>query len=142
MKNPIPPEVAAQGPVLAAELGQTTGELNDALHDAEEAMIGWKLGVAAHLELGRNDSQGRPLCLRFGKHKDAWGLFITLADHKDRSFKKFHVTEATRELRMRALEKVPDLARAVLDEARRQIAEMREAIRKCKEFVASVRQRA
>lgn len=137
MKSSIPSDVAEQAPAAGAELTQATEELTVMLLEVEEVFIDWKLGVSAAVDLGCEDHGGHPLRLRFRKYNVSWGLFVE-TDAVKKGATPVPITTASRAIRLRALERIPALSRALLDETRRQIAEVRTATEKVRQFIATI----
>lgn len=122
---------------VSHSLNQVSDQLSKSLADVESALSAYKLGVTAWVELRREkelsepDSDGRRYewtvvhRLGYGKHKGKWGLLV--AAYCEETFEGEYdeeqfLRDAPRETRLAAVEKLPDLLKALAKEAT-QVAE-------------------
>lgn len=129
----------------AAALAQATDELNQALLRAEAALASLGLGVRAEVEFeGFRDHDGDPIgpvrVLAFGKFDKQWRLtYETFYEGElDGPSSSTPLLNASREVRLEAARLLPDLHAALLREAERQVAVVKNAATSVDAFVASI----
>lgn len=134
----IPADVAEQAPGVARELASAADEVNATIRDVEDVFCNWKLGVTAAVDLGLPDSS-EPQRLRFRKQKNMWLLVLETTSPGGKPPAPLPLTTASRRVRLHALTRIPDLSRALLDEARTQIVAMHSACANLQNFLVSLR---
>jgi hypothetical protein len=102
-----------------AELDANTEDMNQSIEGLEAALFGLGLGVAASATL--DDDGGWIQLLRFQKEGKTWRLMVGSGDaHDDREFQYSPLVTASRWVRLKALEMVPELIEALITETERQ----------------------
>lgn len=95
-------------PEIRARLAQATERLNACIQDADNALLDLQLGVRAAVPLRSEDNSS----LVYGRFKDKWCLFVTKG-----GLPLGALTNQSRELRIRAVEALPALVKAMFDAA-------------------------
>ena len=113
---------------LSTKLGAVTDALNDSLLRAEKTLAGLKLGVTASVLIAREELNGSTdWCqyLRFGKHSDQWRLLVESGPEDfPEDFSTTILVNASRETRLLAARRLPDLLQAMVQAADAQIEEV------------------
>lgn len=92
-------------------LGQATDELNVVISRAEKVLAQMALGVRAEVPLPDSASDPIGRRLGFGKGPSGWGLYVR-TDHGNNP-----LSNTSRETRMDAVVRIPDLVEALRTEA-------------------------
>jgi hypothetical protein len=111
------------------ELAQAADDLNGMIALAEEVLANYKLGVRARVWLD-NDQK---TTLIFGKHKMWWRLLVEDGSGIE------PLVNASLEVRLLAVERLPALTEAMLSEAESQVVKVRKATAALKEMVETLR---
>jgi len=110
---------------LADTLAAATDQLNEQLEEAECAFADLNLGVTASVSMLPSDPEER---LGFGKLDGRWRLTYG-------ALRRQPLVNASREQRLRAHDKLPELLLALVDEAKQQVTRVQEATASVRQFV-------
>jgi hypothetical protein len=119
---------------LAPEVAEATDAVNAALERVEGALSSLNLGVTAAVDLdpARNPFDEWEQCLRFGKNGSTWRLLLESGpvggDADDWS--ESPLLHASKEVRLKAIERLPTLVNKLIEVAEEQISELRAAAAK------------
>lgn len=128
-------EALLRGQKAAEELGAATDQLTEALLQIERALAEQRLGVSASVRLqtthGFDENSGDEEVdlddLSFRKEGKRWSLFIDSGPEHPCGPGDWHsipLANASRELRLLAVEKLPELIDALVRNAESQLAEI------------------
>src|SRR5712692_8552214 len=119
---------------LSKSLNEASDQLNRQIAEIESALNTYKLGISAWVELKREQEQtpggdGKFYELThvedfgYGKHNGKWGLLVSsyyeefIDPAVPQTIETAFLRDASREIRLAAVEKVPDLLSALSGEA-------------------------
>ncbi len=130
-------------------LNEVSDRLSKSLADVESALCAYKLGVSAWVELRKGKELSEPgsdECtvvhqLGYGKYKGKWGLLV--ACYCEETFEgefdeEQFLRDAPRETRLAAVEKLPDLLKALTTEASQVAEEAAKKAEKVRQIAASL----
>lgn len=127
---------------VAPELASATDAVNVALEQVEQALAALHLGVTAAVDLydGRDPVDGWMRFLRYGKDGSAWRLLLESGpdggDAEDWS--QSPLLNASKEVRLQAVERLPALVDALVDVAEDQVGRFRAAAAKAHALAATI----
>jgi hypothetical protein len=123
---------------LATTLNAATDELNTALTEAEQALISLELGVHGWVVIAAQEN-GRGRSLDFGKLDGAWRLYTeTTADAWASSNGAMPLVNASREVRILAASKFPDLVSDLMAKVRTEVERVKESTAAVRSVVAEL----
>jgi hypothetical protein len=130
---------------LSQELNEASDTLSEQIAEAEKALNALKLGVTAWATISSwtpptqyGASEG--CSIGYGKHNGKWGLlYLTWSDEFPESDRSIPLREAPREDRIAAIEKLPELVKALEKRAREITKEARGKTAELKETVGALR---
>lgn len=111
------------------DLSASTDQLSDALRDVEDAILGLRLGVAATVPFGAHR-------LAWEKYNGEWALAVISGETRT------PILKASRLLRVLAVDALPALHAALLDEYARQDGEVSRATHRARAFSEMLRRTA
>jgi hypothetical protein len=129
------------------DLNQATDELSNNLSAIEGALNAYKLGVVSWVELPseevyQQDLGGRVTLkkyLGYGKHKGKWGLmFDSFLEGLEDDSGGIPLRDASREDRIAAIDKLPDLIEGLAQEAGKLIEKTTKTALQAKELAAAL----
>jgi hypothetical protein len=131
---------------VAPDLASATNAVNSALERVEEALTSLNLGVSASVDLYPAftwDPGDWRQKLRFGKDGSVWRLLLeghTVGDYGDEEDDPTQspLLSASKEIRLRAIERLPALINALVAVAEAQIGEFRTAAEKAEAIVTAI----
>ncbi len=138
---------------VSNSLNQASDRLSSHLTEVEAAISAYKLGVGAWVEIQREkeitdpDKDGRRYeltyvqLLGYGRYKGKWGLLV--AGYCEETFDgEYHeecfLRDAPRHVRLAAVEKFPDLLKALTKEAAQVAEEATKKAEKARQIAASL----
>lgn len=134
-------EALARGVRAAETLGAETDALTETLAQIERALDEMRLGVSAFVTLRtEEDEVDHPTihsvttttALSFVKEGKRWMLAIATTHDLDDEWRFAPLVNASRELRLLAVEKLPELIEALMTEAERRFEEVRQGHEKAR----------
>lgn len=128
---------------LRPKLSEATDRLNQAIVEAEKAIAALQLGVRASVVLHHTPPNAdQPLgwyeYLTFGKEGRIWRLLIETGDDVNPEYDVIPLVNASRELRLQAIEKLHDLVEEMIAKAESTVQEVEQKTAEVKQFVASI----
>ena len=127
---------------LRAELVGATDAYNESLLRAEAAFKALNLGVTAVVELEPNESDrsGWSQLIRFGKHGHEWRLLLESGPEggEEEEWSISPLVNASKEIRLLAANRLPDLLGALMTRAREEVEEIRTQDSKINELVTAL----
>ena len=126
---------------VSERMNTAIGELNKAIISAENAIAALNLGVTAAVDLtGPHDEFEQ--CLRFGKENGHWCLTVESAplNPEPEDWDSNPLLNTSRETRIKAVEKLPDLVDKLVARAESEIIEVETAATQVEAFVQRVRE--
>lgn len=134
--EPDPPRSSQSQFGIAREIARRLNDGADALSGnlarAEKALAGLGLGVKARVNITTEEDAEHNVCteLAFQRSGPHWGLFIVLSeDYGDGSERETPLLSASKDMRVRAAQVIPDLLAAMIEAARKQAEEIEAANR-------------
>jgi hypothetical protein len=129
---------------LSQELNEASDDLAEQIAQAEKALNALKLGVTAWATISSWPSgpygASEGCSIGYGKHNGKWGLkYLTWSDDFPESDHSIPLREAAREDRISAIEKLPDLVKALEKRAREIKTDARNQTTQLKETVSALR---
>jgi hypothetical protein len=119
-------------------LAAATEELNDSIAKAEQELLALKLGVTASVLLEQGEDWES--YLRFGKHGDKWRLVYesgpVMGEPED--WRDEPLLNASKEVRLRAVDKFEELLIALVDKATEQAEDVRTKATRATSFAETV----
>ena len=134
----------ARGVDAAASLNTATDSLTETLGQVERALVELHLGVEASVELRREDidvgeDHGGPIVeetrLRFGKSGKRWTLSVMRSHELMDDWHETPLVNASREDRLLAVTKLPELVEALVLRAEERLAEVTAQREKAREVL-------
>ncbi len=140
---------------LSKNLNEASDELSRQIVALESALNGYKLGVWAWLgdlivtetELSEPDGKGQQYLIRYthhlgyGKHKGKWGLLVSSGweweDDEERVVA--FLRDAPRTVRIKAIDKLPDLLSLFVEKVETVVKEASEKATQAKELATALR---
>jgi hypothetical protein len=124
----------------AALLAQKSDELNRILLDAEEVLASLKLGVIARQVLDEEDASGNETALVFQRWGGKWCLTIEHANEFTGETNTVELPKVSRELRIEAARRLPDLLDRLLEGADSELGVVDTSIRTVAKLVKDLRE--
>lgn len=124
---------------LAAAMKGATDALNTALVQAEKAFFALDLGVSATVSISDGEPSDWEESLSFTKIGGHWGLYVTRERHDGSDWSSSAILSASREQRVQAATKIPELHQALLAEAREQAESMLQESQRLFDFVKNLK---
>ncbi len=129
----------ARGRASADALANVTDELNSKIAEAETSLAALKLGVRASVLIREDTNSETGLSwyshLSFGKWEKSWRLlYETSSDFHD-EVETTPLTNASREVRLQAIDVMPDLLLAMVESAEKEADEVKSKLDALGEFV-------
>ncbi len=130
---------------LSKSLNEASDQLNKQIAEIESALNSYKLGISAWVELKRERQQtphGELTYaddLGYAKHDGKWGLLVSsYCDIDPESVKTTLLRDASREVRLAAIDKIPELLSALSQEASKVTDEALKKAASAKEIAAAL----
>ncbi len=138
---------------LARSLNEASDQLAQQIGVMEAALNSYKLGVWAWVrtpilsqtDLSEPDGDGRRYeityehRLGYGKHNNKWGLLVSSGwDFDDENTQIAFLRDASREIRLRAMDKMPELLEVIVKETASITDEASKKAAEAKEFAAAL----
>lgn len=126
---------------LAPKLSAATDKLNEAISEAEQAICALQLGVVArvHLDGSESDHPAAYELLTFGKYGNAWRLIVESGLEGEPETESYTpLANESRETRLRAAEKLPDLVEKMVSEAEKELRRVEEKTAKISNLVVAI----
>jgi hypothetical protein len=122
-------------------LHEATDRLNLALLEAEEALQELRLGVSASVLLELDQDTDWFQALEFCRSGKDFKLMVTSGtiDDEPSSFNLTHITSASREIRLRAVQELPALHTALLKAFHIEVQRVEASVTQVSAFVRSLR---
>ena len=114
---------------VSQSLNQASDLVTSRIAEVEAALREYKLGVAARVDIRRwyDEGQytddtwyrvGRTQCLAYGKKDGKWGLLTYIIAEESDEYEEFaFLREAPRDVRLAAIDKLPELLEALVEKA-------------------------
>lgn len=136
-------EYVADPAILSDVLQLATEQLNPLIERAEKALTGLRLNVAACVTLTYDTEENWGQYLGFRKDGREWGLFVDSGhDGQDPAeWDHIRLQTASRETRLVALSKLPELKNALVVEANRQCSNAMRVVLDTDTFLATLEAR-
>jgi len=133
-------DALARAREVRPKLSEATDKLNAALVNAEQAIAALQLGVRASVTMYSGpDSDPWYTNLVFGKDGKAWRLFVeTGHDFHDGESDSTPLTNSSRELRLRAVQLLPELVHELIRAAEREIQRVEDGTSEICSLVATL----
>jgi hypothetical protein len=113
----------ADATAIASLLQRATEELNPLIERAEKALAGLNLNVQASITLEYDPEEMHGRYLSFRKEGREWGLFVDSGrDGREEDWDYVRLHNASRDARLEALSRLPELEKALVNEASKQCA--------------------
>lgn len=134
-------EAMAQAKALQPKLAAVTDTLNCKISEFERALAGLKLGVVARVLLWTDAAELGGEALQFSKWGDSWRLVVVSWGPGDSEDERFDLLQnASRELRLRAAERLPELVDALVKAAAAEITRVSESTQSIDELINAMKQ--
>jgi hypothetical protein len=112
---------------VSDSLNKASDFLSTRISEVESALARYKLGITAWVEIDRQDvdaggggySYTRIRQLGYGKNNGKWGLLVSefYDEDPDASWHESFLREASRDVRLSAVDKLPDLLKRLVQKA-------------------------
>lgn len=119
---------------LGSKVGGALDDLNVALREAEQALTKLRLGVRAEIPFTDPGEKGM---LGFGKYDKRW-LLLYIRHINATEEEEIPLTDAPRDVRLRAVPMLKDLLTALVHVAQEQVERVEEATKKARDFAAAL----
>lgn len=133
-------EALKKAKAVQPRLAAATNELNEKIKEFEKALTGLKLGVIAQVRLFSDDlgPWGKDLC--FQKWGDAWRLVVEdwNSEEPEEHWSYEVLQNTSRETRLRAVEKFPELVVALVAAAEAEIVRVTQSSEQVAGLVGSL----
>src|ERR1700733_15277667 len=117
---------------IGERLSTTTDQLNDALELIEKHLAAARLGVYGELDITSAEEavESTKVLLSFKKQGGSWRLYIITeySEYSNTRSQETLLVRAAKHIRVRAASRLPELVDILLVEAKRQLAEVSEAV--------------
>jgi hypothetical protein len=125
---------------VAPELASATDAVNLALERVEQALAALNLGVTASVNLYPGCVDDWQQCLGFGKDGSTWRLVLESgpAGGDDEDWSQSPLLSTSKEVRLRAVERLPALVDKLVEVAERQVGTFRAAAAKAEALATAI----
>ena len=136
--------VQSRARILSKTLEELTNEFNSVIESAEDAIRNLRLGVPGRTLLEKWEDEQRVTryrFLHFMKYDKTWRLMVEYTDefNDDGEGGSFEpLLNASRDLRLRAMQVLPDLIEDMMNTAATEIVEVKTAIDMARAFVSNI----
>lgn len=122
-------ELLAEGVVAAAQLAEASDRMNEKFEKFAEVVATLRFGVSASVTLESETFDGFTHFkeLTFTKEDGRWGLYVVSGIEGDEDPTCTSITKCSREMRLRAVEKLPKLLKALVANAKTKTEEVDQA---------------